>query len=98
MMKRYYDKAAWLLSSLGIALLVCGLILVPQSRLLADDGGGDGTRAVNCVWDCTCTGNTTPCSQVGFVCINYTDCRTACKCANRINGQSGCYCVDASPF
>lgn len=34
-MTRFYDKAAWLLSSLGIALLVCGLVLVPQNRLLA---------------------------------------------------------------
>ncbi len=35
-MTRSIDKVAWLLSSLGIALLVCSLVLVPQNLLLAD--------------------------------------------------------------
>ena len=36
-MARFYDMAGWLLSSLGLALLVCGLVLVPQNRLLGDE-------------------------------------------------------------
>ena len=37
-MVRFYEKAGWLLSSLGIALLVISTVLVPQNRALADDG------------------------------------------------------------
>ena len=36
-MNRFYDIAGWLCSSLGIALLVTSLILVPENRALGDD-------------------------------------------------------------
>jgi hypothetical protein len=35
-MTRLYDTVGWLLSSLGLALLVCGWVLVPQNRLLGE--------------------------------------------------------------
>jgi hypothetical protein len=37
-MIRFYDKAAWLLSSLGIALLVLSVVLVPSQAALGDTG------------------------------------------------------------
>ena len=39
-MTRLYDTVGWLLSSLGLALLVCGWVLVPQNRLLSNDPVG----------------------------------------------------------
>ncbi|GIW85297.1 MAG: hypothetical protein KatS3mg107_0957 [Gemmataceae bacterium] len=57
-MTRLYDTVGWLLSSLGLALLVCGLVLVPQNRLLSNDpvdivtAGCAGHKVCNqCVWE-----------------------------------------------
>lgn len=33
-MPRFYDLTGWFLSSLGVSLLICGLVLVPQNRSL----------------------------------------------------------------
>jgi len=39
-MNRFYSIVAWLLSSLGLALIACSLVLVPTGSLWADGGGG----------------------------------------------------------
>jgi len=46
-MTRLYDTVGWLLSSLGLALLVCGWVLVPQNRLLGEEEG-DGVDQPVC--------------------------------------------------
>ncbi len=40
MLKTVMGTMAHLLNSLGVALLVCSLLLVPSQMALADDGGG----------------------------------------------------------
>lgn len=82
-MTRFYGTAAWLCNSLGIALLFCGLVLVPQSRLLADDGGG-GTVLAGCSGHDLCN------FTCGTCLVNQT--QTACLAV----GGGGCRC-DAKP-
>jgi len=47
-MTRFLEWAAWLCTSLGIALLVCSVTLVPQGQVFADDGGS-GALQLSCV-------------------------------------------------
>jgi hypothetical protein len=95
-MARFYDMAGWLLSSLGLALLVCGLVLVPQNRLLGDEPVeeiGYGCAFDECDLTCTvqappCTGTQAPCSNDGGGARN---CDT-CKC--RVKPFDGnCHCL-----
>ncbi len=48
-MTRLYDTVGWLLSSLGLALLVCGWVLVPQNRLLGEEEGGEVSLGPSCI-------------------------------------------------
>jgi hypothetical protein len=76
-MVRSYHMAEYVLSSVGITLLICGLILVPQHRpLLADDGTiitvglGYGCAGDECNLICTaqaapCTGTQAPFNNHG---------------------------------
>jgi hypothetical protein len=53
-MARILDWSAWAMSSLGIALLVIGLVLVPQSGLWADDPEEDPMSPAPCSGDTCC--------------------------------------------
>ncbi len=94
-MTRFYDKAAWLLNSLGIALLVCGLVLVPQSRVLADPpvfcpGDGECSNGCNELAACAvfnCGPNYCKCDKTP------SNCGT-CNCAFPDAIQANCVCKD----
>lgn len=84
---RFFAGAETWLCSLGVALLVVSVLLVPTSRLLADDGG-NGPLAINdckaangCVTDCAYVQPSGPC--------NYQYPRKG-GCSN---GCSLCYCT-----
>jgi len=84
-MTRLYDTVGWLLSSLGLALLVCGLVLVPQNRLLSND---DGIVTAGCAGHIVCNsgcGNRPfpNCTTNNFDCSQTTnnDC-LFCVCSN----------------
>ncbi len=62
-MNRIYAVASWFLGSLGVALLLISILLVPQSRALA------GTAAV-------CVG--IPCNTL-FCTAAFPDCPNVCK-------------------
>lgn len=88
-MTRFYDKAGWLLSSLGIALLVCGLVLVPQNRLLADD---EETAPGACWIACRCqAAPPNPC--IDRICNDppYVTCNAECYCDENFLGYCNCY-------
>jgi hypothetical protein len=91
MMIRFYDKTAWLLSSMGIALLVCGLVLVPQSRLVADDPTISPT--ISCVFDCNCDPvyRYPNCPQARCN-LGLSQCTRQCKCVN--NSSQQCECTE----
>jgi len=92
-MVRLYGTLGWLSSSLGIALLLCSVILVPESRILANEGlvakalcfavcqtGGCGARPVGM------------CSQSSEECRELTDPTCAgCYCDTN-NNVTGCTC------
>jgi hypothetical protein len=91
-MTHFFVKVAWLLGSLGLALLVCGLLLVPQSRLFADTGNG-GT-ATSCTYDCRCS-PTAPypgCDLPTYCPDGNSDCNILCNCAPDTL-QKKCVCV-----
>ncbi len=67
-MSRMCALAAWLCATLGLSLLVCSTVLVPDSLALADDGGPCGMCGYqwngqswvymgnSCTGQCTCPG------------------------------------------
>ncbi len=99
-MIRFYDQGTWLLSSLGIALLVCGLTLVPQSSF----GDEDPPLTPLCPSSSACnTGCLSPaCFTAG--CANVLGCNcsgagagcTACKCL-LIAAAGACECGTPPP-
>src|SRR5262245_46641528 len=57
-MIRFHSILAWLLSSLGLALIACSLVLVPTGSLWADGGGGTaGPPPNNCTNNGACDVN-----------------------------------------
>ncbi len=58
-MARFYGLAGRVCACLGLALLVCSLVLVPSTNLFADDGGSLGPGPHPC--DVNCNGTTPPC-------------------------------------
>lgn len=83
-MVRFYGIAAWLFSSLSVALLVCSLMLAPQNRVLAAEGGGcSGDICNNPNKDCIkATAGTCTFNDAAVRCNNTTpgnDC-SACTC------------------
>lgn len=92
-----------LVSGFGIALLVCSVVLVPQSRALADDGSllSFGTcitsHCNNGCWDKTIGSNpkesachAAGCGPViGCTCSAATDCKS-CTCGSGDQWQCSC--------
>ena len=87
-MTRIYDTAAWLFTSLGVALLVCSVALVPIGRATADDGGG-GDDPWACMGEPTCAQNPRQCySQLPPTCY-----LIGVACKNTPSDQcGGCSC------
>ena len=95
-MKRFYDAAAWLTTVLGMALLALGLLLVPQSQVLADtvpNPSGFCTLS-KCGKDkcdqASCTSGSNPCGGIGCNC-DTTGCAPTCHCFNA-NAAGGVLC------
>ncbi len=92
-MERFYGVTGWLLTALGVLLLACSVLLVPNQPLLAQSTGGcagtgmcdDGCTGASCVNNlCSVKVNSTcTCSQT-----KKNQCST-CKCV--ISGLS-CAC------
>jgi len=90
-MGRFQETSSWLLSSLGLALMVCSLFLVPQNAAAQTLGGtcsgtatcdGSGMNRCTLSQDSGCDGD---CSQTS----NPTQCGS-CKCAPF--GGTQCIC------
>ena len=83
-MARFQEIAGWLLSSLGVALLVCSLALVPTSAVMGQGHGGGGGHGggENCT-GCPSCSSANDCAKVP----DSTTCTTLCvfcpagKCA-----------------
>lgn len=96
-MTRLYDTVGWLLSSLGLALLVCGWVLVPQNRLLGEEETeivlGEGCAGDEC--NTSCLGQERPCRGGRFACNNegggIRNCGT-CACRERAYDHA-CHCL-----
>ncbi len=92
---RFFSAADCWLCSLGVALLVLSVLLVPTSRALADDGGS-GTLVEICDKTCNngCTYNGVGCShQVGNQgCNALPNCSVYCACKLCLNSQIPCGC------
>jgi len=94
-MSRTYGFAAWLLSSLGLALIVCSVLLVPSGAALGSELTLPPTLAV-------CPGNSCNKTCISFDCFDQRGCTgTLCSCNNGgLNcnlcecklGGSECYC------
>jgi len=67
-MTRFYDIAGWLCSSLGVALLVTSLVLVPENRVLGNRNTG-GCAGDEC--NIVCTAQAAPCSGTQPPCNNH---------------------------
>jgi hypothetical protein len=83
-MGRFLDWSAWLTTSVGLALLVIGLVLVPQSGVFAEDPEIDPNLAAG--KQCNSAGG---CS---LVCTNNSTCNTlGCNTPQAIQGGcTGC--------
>ncbi len=93
-MIRFYELSRWLFTSLGIALLVCSLVLVPQGPVFGQ-GTMPGGQCIeqNCQNGCFVNGGFTACNTDGDVCLrvgNPTDC-SACVC-RFLEGELRCRC------
>jgi hypothetical protein len=97
-MQRSMKIADWLLTSLGLALLACSLVLVPSGYLWADDGSGPlsptCTNAGACDTTGACKTQTPPCLGAN-ICRNPAPPRgnvcTTCTCQQF--GQLTCQCA-----
>jgi hypothetical protein len=98
-MRHFYDLGGWLSTSLGIALLVCSLFLVPRGHVLAQGGEPYGCTGNLC--DSGCTGCPVPAQ--GNVCVAVGGCNctanpgpgnTCDTCACRPNSErTACGCT-----
>ena len=92
---RFFGAGDCWLCSLGIALLVLSVLLVPSSQALADDGGS-GTLADICNATCNngCTYTGSQCShQVGTAgCNALPNCSVYCVCKLCLNVDIPCGC------
>lgn len=96
-MARLQRIAGWLLSSLGVVLLVCSLLLVPQNSLMANTGGGGSCpNAGLCDKGC----QTAACGIAG--CTNVIGCNcnatppgldcSPCNCLKIMSNPKYCEC------
>jgi len=99
-MNRIVEQSVLLLNSLGIALLVCSLILVPSGMIFADTGGTDIPLDGGCSGSiCNntqkpCLGQSSPYTGGNTTCDNSTpghDC-SACVCQTWPMYPTSCYC------
>jgi hypothetical protein len=79
--------AGGLLNALGVALLVCSVVLVPQGQVLADDGGGSTPLIASC--DQSRCPTLPGCRTQGTICATYLP-----ECTTTPDGVcDGCGCV-----
>jgi hypothetical protein len=108
-MKRFCAMTEWLCYSLGLALLILSVLLVPQSRLLAQDPNPQPScNTANCDSNncCTLTNGQCPTKDAsGNYCCQKdpTNCNPGsqvCCCCGMVNqyGQIiSCYCCGLRP-
>lgn len=91
-MVRFYDAAAWFLSSLGVALLLCTALLFPTQAALAYYS--NGCAALECDNGCIFRTQQQGCQTGALTCSQGSneDC-SACTCANVQNNQNNCACT-----
>jgi NCAIR mutase (PurE)-related protein len=80
-MTRIHETVGWLLSSLGVALLVCSLVLVPTSTAIGQHGGGGHAQA-------KCPGNS--CSSGCALCDPTTTFCMPSQCPCMAAGVANC--------
>lgn len=86
-MAKVYLKVSWLLTLVGIVLLVSSVVLVPDNRVLGDSGAGGGGKAL-----LTCQG--LPCDQKCYEVLTPPNCRDgACRKGGAANCDT-CTCTD----
>ena len=97
-MTRFYEAAAIALGSLGLALLVVSVVLVPQSRALGQEQTEPAPAPVcdieNCQAFVRCWWNGNSCQTTGDWCRkmrNYTICKD-CKCVPLGDPVDRCEC------
>jgi hypothetical protein len=93
MSRKLSGLSAWLLQATGVALLILGLLLVPEQTFGAGgasppcggtNGGGGGVCAQT-----NCTSATYPCPNGG--CSGLNNCQCTCKETYVGSGACGCY-------
>jgi hypothetical protein len=85
-MIRFHSILAWLLSSLGVTLLLLSLVLAPSNLVLADGGGGSPNTPGNCGLGC----------DPNYDCLHNSgsqDCSKEPNCDTSKDGCGGCSCV-----
>lgn len=96
-MIRFQRLLSVMMAAVALTLLALSLILVPQSRALADDGGAEGFPRCDGDTACsnTCTTNVPPCPTTAGICKKggFLPCGI-CACEKGKDGK--CHCV-ASP-
>jgi len=98
-MSRVYSLGSWLSSSMAVALLAISLILVPQSRSLADTGDGPNAplkcvRNANFNCNQSCDGQGAPCNKPNYICTKVgADCN-GCACLLDTDGLCRCLLQD----
>jgi hypothetical protein len=85
-MARIYQKSDCLFSSLGIALLVLSIVLVPANGVLGDNGGKTKPLAVGCLRNDGC--NNGNCYWTGYQCMQ----NDPVYCQWNLPGCDGCTC------
>jgi hypothetical protein len=97
-MERLYNAVSLGMTSMGLALLILSLLLVPSSRALADDGGGGGEAG-------GCIGGQQLCSPAGangcYV-LPSGSCYSPptgdyYQCSTYLKGCAGCHCRGNPP-
>ena len=104
-MSRVHDTIICFFGSLGLALLVFSIVLVPQNRLLADPpdpgGGGEpvpGDCITHSACNLYCVNPQYPyCETEGTCKITMDGCRT-CKCKSIDVAGGLCECTGGGPF
>jgi hypothetical protein len=93
-MTRFYDIAGWLCSSLGVALLVTSLVLVPENRVLGEfvaqekcpgDVCNNTCKTNDCFDNRGCYGSNCQCNKSGVEGCQHCECKV---------GRTECYCGD----
>jgi len=98
-MMRFLDSCVWITTSLGLALLVVGLMLVPEDGVFAEEGVGGPDYSTIVLAPCAgpvCDSGCNGCpvregQSMGTPCIG-----VGCSCNATPppgNDCSGCYCV-----